>query len=667
MNEDPSTPMRVSQWARGSAPAPAPTPAPAPLAAEKSAQQPALQHATASESPFASLPVDPVRLLGGVWKRRRWVIGGLLAGAVLGLGTGALRAKSRWQVSVQLLKRDLPAAFRVGEGGEAFRPHQLSGGTLLGAAGSPQVLERVAAASSPKVSAGQLRLSIEVQDQRNTDFTYLTLSGFDSAQATVDLANLWAAEVVRFTRNLQAQESSEMRKFLKQQVDATDADLRKLNDEILAFSKRENLVDAEKQIDAYLHALGEIDLKFETARINLETIDFKIKGVGDELRRQSPLADKQRTAKAELDELRTRYTDQNPLVIEKMEAVQTLDEQMSKSAADTKADPSAYAGTFLGNTLYLNYIELENEKKALLREKDELEKLRTQARARLDAVPEKAAAFAQLNLRRQSLETARNLLFSRLREAELFEQNAPGYYSIFAPAALQGVTVRGRLTKTAAFTMAGGIGLAVMALLAALAAEILDPRLRTGLEASRALQAPLLCELAAGADIAAAGAEIWSHWIAANPSHGLPRIICSPSPGEKEHQFWDAMFAHAGRLLPTLRLVDCGGSQPAPAGLEKIIIEPVDTGAFSIADAKKLGARLGESCRRGEEVWVRITGPVHEPLTTLIRAGTAPLVLVRLNAEETTFWKRQGELLAKTVGKPLGVVAVGGAPWQQWK
>jgi hypothetical protein len=127
------------------------------------------------------------------------------------------------------------------------------------------------------------------------------------------------------------------------------------------------------------------------------------------------------------------------------------------------------------------------------------------------------------------------------------------------------------------------------------------------------------------------------------------------------------MFAHAARLLPSLRVVDCGGSQ-APAGtVEKIVFESANADAFSIAEAQQFGARLRESCRRGEEVWVRLTGPVHEPLTTLARAGTAPLMLARLNAEETAFWKTQGELLAKTVGKPAGVIAVGGVPWRQWK
>ncbi|MEI8339946.1 MAG: hypothetical protein WCH43_00220, partial [Verrucomicrobiota bacterium] len=211
-----------------------------------------------------------------------------------------------------------------------------------------------------------MRGLIEVKELRNTDFVFLTLGGFKSAQATVDLANLWATEAVQFSRELQSRESHEMRQFLQGQVDATDNDLRKLSAQILEFSHRENLVDADKQIDAYLRALGDLDLKYETVRINLDAMEFKIKGISAELRRQSPLAEKLRTTQAELEELRSHYTDQNPLILEKLEAVKGIEEKMKVAAADKDADPATYARTFRGNTLYLDLIQDESEKKGLI-------------------------------------------------------------------------------------------------------------------------------------------------------------------------------------------------------------------------------------------------------------------------------------------------------------
>ncbi|MEI6350199.1 MAG: hypothetical protein WCP06_03725 [Verrucomicrobiota bacterium] len=612
----------------------------------------------------SSLPVDPLRLMAGLWKRRKWVLFSLLAGVALGLGLGLLKAKTRYKANVQLIKRDLPSAFRIGETGEAFKPRQLSGGTLVGAAGAAAVLQRVAAKSS--LSQSELQSSIEVAEQRNTDFVFLTFSGFKSAAETANVANLWANEVVQFTRELQCQESREIRQFLQTQVDATDAELRKLREQILEFTKREDLVDADKQITSYLSSLGEVDLKYQTARIGLETLNFKIKGVEAELHRQSPLADKLRAAQSELEDLRSQYTDKNPVIVEKLAKVKALEEQVKQAEANSQADSSTYAGTFLGNTLYLELVQLQNEAKAVAREAEEYDKLRTQERAKLNAIPEKAAAFAQLGLRKQSLEIARNLLFSRLREAQLFEENSPGYYRVFSPASADRIEVRSKLTKTAIFTVGGGAFFAFVSLLAALVMELLDPMLRTPWEAAKVFRAPLLGSLPKTGASSALGFELWARWVGAERTPGRPRIVWSPSPGEDEQLFWNLLFERASSLLPSLRVIDCGSMPLPPSAYRKVCIERIDAENFSIAEAQQLGGQICESCRGGSEVWIRLAGPVHEPLTTIGRCGQPALVLVRLHAEETEFWKTQGELLAKTIAQPAGVVSVGEISWRDW-
>ena len=527
-----------------------------------------------------SLPVDPVRLLGGLWKRRNGLLLACLAGVLLGLAGGGMKAKTRYKASVQLIKRDLPSSFRIGEAGEAFKPRQLSGGTLVGAACAAEVLQRVAAKASIPLS--QVQGATEVAEQRNTDFVTLTLSGFKSPQDTAETANLWAREVVQFTRDLQCQESHEIRQFLQTQVDVTDADLTKLRERILEFSRREDLVDADKQVTSSLTSVGEVELKYQTARINLDTVRFKIKGVETELRRQSPLAEKLRTAQAELDDMRSQYTEKNPMVVEKVAKVEALQQQLRRTSEDAQADLSTYAGTFLGNTLYLEVVQYRNEAKALEGEMAEYEKLRTLERAKLNAIPEKAAAFAQLGLRKQSLETARNLLFSRLREAQLFEEDSPGYYRIFSPASPDRVEVRSKLTKALLFTGGGGIFFTLLGLATALSLELLDPKLRTPWEAAKAFGAPLFGSIAGTGAAAMLGSQLWAHWVGANRSPGLPRIIWSPCPGKDEHLFWELLMERASSLLPSLRIIDCGSSFAlAPSHSDKVCIERIDVTSYS--------------------------------------------------------------------------------------
>jgi len=655
-------PMRVSDWGKSSGAegpsAPAFVPPPG-------LPGPAGPGPTAAVEPEFALPVDPWRLLGGLWKRRRMLLVAVTAGVVLGFAAGLFKAKTRYIATAQLIKRDTPSTFRTSETGEAFRPRELSGGTLLGAAASDNVLRRVALKASPPVTVEELQGAIEVKEQRNTDFVFLTLSGFRSREATVDLVNLWAAEAVQFTRELQSQESHEMRVFLQQQVDSTDAELHKVNDQILEFSKRENLVDVNKQVDSYLRSFEEVDLKYETARIDLETIDFKIAGVEEELKRQSPLSEKLRTAKSELDDLRSRYTDENPLVSEKQETVKTLEKQIKDGLAAPSTDPASYAGTFLGNTLYLNLVQYQNEKKALMREKEELVKLRDQARNKLDSIPEKAAAFAQLGLRKQSLEIARNLLFSRLREAQMFEENSPGYYRVFQESDINHVIARGRFLKVALIMGGVTFALLMLAVMAALVMELLDPKLRTAPEASLALKVPVLGVIPQRGSDPEGVAEIWARWITAEQAAGMLRVVWVPAPGAFDQQFWTPLFGRASVLLPSLRVVHCGQGPAPEAGTGRVRVEHVDTEQFSIQEAQRFGAALREDCGRGQSVWLCLAGPVHEPLTTMARAGTAPLVLVSLHTQEAEFWKTQGELLQKTLGQAAGLVAMGEIPWNE--
>jgi hypothetical protein len=353
------------------------------------------------------------------------------------------------------------------------------------------------------------------------------------------------------------------------------------------------------------------------------------------------------------------------LVLEKLEKVKSLEEEIKAAEANPEPDASSFAGTVLGNTLYLDLVQYQNEKKALEKQMDELEKLRTGERSKLDAIPEKAAALAQLELKKQSLETAHSLLYSRLREAQLFEDNAPGYYSIFAPASPDSVTSSSKLVKTALFTIGGGIFFTIVTTLAALASELLDPRLRTPWEAAKAFDAKLLASFPKGELDHALGAELWARWIGAAQQPGLPRVIWSPAPGEEEERFWHVLFERASMLLNQLHVIDCGRSPLKLSTNRKITIEHLDIETFSIVEAQQLGNRLRESARRGGEIWIRLCGPVHEPLTTLAKFGQPPLVLVRLHAEENEFWKTQGDLLSKTVGHAAGIVTLGETPFQK--
>lgn len=684
MNPPPEKPkLRVSDWGDQAEPPRAPIPPPSPPAPVPPAAPPPPEKPP--ESQGMDLPVDPFRLLGGIWQRRLWIVIGAFLGLIALTAVGFLRTETRYQVSAQLIKREVPNSFRAGEIGEAFKPRTLSSATLIGLASSANVLARVAESSNPPISLGMLRQSTEVAEQRGTDYLYLTLSGYDSAEATVALANLWAEEVVTYTREMQSRESREIRQYLQQEMANNQAELERVGTGLLEFTQREGLVSVDKQIDAQLRAIGDLDLRYETARLEIDSIDIKLRSLESELARQSPLADELKEARATLADARTNYTDTNPITLDALERVASIEAALKASRAEDNTDLSRFAGTFLGNTLYLQILDLRSERESLQGSLAKLDQLRETARLKLNALPAKELGIAQITRQRASLQNTRDLLQARLREAELFEDRAPGYYQIFSPATIDAVMTTEKLLKVAVYALLGLVMGCGGAFGLALVFELFDSRLRTGAEAAKAWSAPLLAkfphplptEQTALDDITA---RLWSRWLGDTQTSAATRVIWTPQADPLEASLWDGLIKEAQRLLPNLLVVDAGGEQAALPALSALPITTLTRGAgetnevqriaiagdkMSIQAASELADRLRQFATQGQPVWLRLVGPVREPLTTLSRLGPTPLIAVPAAAATIPHWREQAARFEATVGKPGGVVILGETPWHE--
>jgi uncharacterized protein involved in exopolysaccharide biosynthesis len=620
----------------------------------------------------AELPFDPLRLLGGLVARWRWLVIGAVLGAVLGLGVSLLRSSTRYEVNLRLMRREIPASFRGGEIGEAYKPRQINNATLISAALSDNVLSRVAAKAVPRVSVGLLRLSLDAKEQRGTEFVLLTVSGYNNREATVNLANLWGQEVVEFSRELQTRESREIRTYLQQQLELTDADLNKINQQVLDISRREGIINAEKQIDASLRSLGDLDLRYETARIDLLTLDFRIQNLEAELGRLNPAREKLQAAQRDLDEALVRYTDKNPLVLELRARVETLKREAA-TADNSPADLSLATSTVLGNALYLQLVELRSQKQATTEQLAQLTKLREKARTDLDAIPEKAAQLSRLLQTRGSLETARNLLFARLREAQLFEERAPGYFQLFSPAAADAVSIRPKWLKLLAYL---GVGLLLGTALAGAAgvgAELLDSRLRTAAEARRLFKAPVWARVPPGAEAPrwlAAVESLWMQLMARTSESDGPSAVWAPLPSAAEEQFWEAMITEGERLLDGLLIVDAG-AEPSPrlarlpaaalgATLHGVHVHRIEAANFSLSDMEQLADRLRAA--DSPPVCCRFAGPPREPANTLARRCRPPLVLIDADIGRLDFWEEQARIHRTGVKAPAGLLVSGESP-----
>jgi len=612
------------------------------------------------------MSVDPKRLVGGLKLRWKWMIIGAATGLALGIAIGILHAKTRWEVSLQIIKRDTPTSFQIGTDGNPYHPREFTASTLESAATSRTVLERVSERSTPKVSAEILKYSTVVEEEKKTDFITLTISGYSSAQATADLANIWAQEVVNFPKDVTTAESREIRDALQAQLVRNQIELKRLDQQTIEAPRE------EVQLDTYMKSQGDIEMKVDDSKIQIDSLDSEIATLRGELIQQSPLADALQQAKADLEQYRARYTDQNPLVIEKQEKIASLEQEIKADTNADQSDLSKFAGTEVGNHLYMRIVELENEREALVRENEEMGKLREQS---LQASDDEYGLTDMLR-QKETLETAQTLLLNRLQEMSLFEQNAQEMYLVLAPATVDEVSVKPKGLKVAIYAIAGMIFFGGCAMMLALIAEILNPKMRTPGEAAKAIGSPAMISIPRDCDQTKRnelGAKLWLRWNRERDRDRIARAIWAPVNQEREDDFWNLILAEARRFIPSLLIIDCGSqASPALAALPQLSDGSTQQGVLSLrwnvesfthAEMRDSCAAVERHRAAGREVWLRFDGVIQEPSTSLARAvGAHPLMVVPLDTQPASFWKEQVELMRDTVGELCGTVVLNGCP-----
>ncbi|MBS0656940.1 MAG: polysaccharide biosynthesis/export family protein [Verrucomicrobia bacterium] len=458
--------------------------------------------------PGFQLPVDPFRALDAVVRHARQIlIVAAVVAQVLAL-LAFLRVRDQYVAAVQLIRQEPPNAFRVSESGEAFKPRALTVQTVLSLMKSNTLLQRVSAKLKGAITPGELLRSLNIVAEKNTEIIRVEFKTAAGSETAARVINAYVGEVVALTREMQSDEATVVNRFLKQQIARSDEELRRIGLEIQAFSREAKFLSADKEIDAALRRVSEIELKFEGTRIEFESIAVRIAATEAELAKHSPSAAKLQSARDELSSLLTRLTDENPLVKEQRARIAALEKQAAEAPAGPMAFPQKGENGVAEN-LFLSLVQLRAQQKSLAEQTRMLDELRKNLTKELGELPEKEQRFARLRARQQSVETARLMMAGRQREAELFEENALGYYRIMAAAGADDVEVLSRWRKIFLALGAGLVlGLGGAAVWFAWRATR-DGVLRSPADFSRVVGQPVLATLPEGVTTATAR-EAWA-------------------------------------------------------------------------------------------------------------------------------------------------------------
>ena len=473
-----------------------------------------------------SLPFDPLRLIDAIYAKR-WLalaLGIVMAGA---LGAFAVKHFETHHVAVaQLIKQSSQNSLRQSEGGDPYQPHEMTIPTMMALMRSGAVMEKAATRLKDKMTEGTLRAGLTVAPERNTDIIRISVnSDKDSATALAGL-QAYVAEVLEISRAVQQADAADMNRLLTTQIEQAEKDLVKINEDILDYSKREQLVDPDKQMDSLLGEVANYSLKYEGMRLDHETLDLKISAVEKELSKVSPAAAKLQAARDELSQLQLRYTNEHPTVIDSAARVRAMEITMQSETRRVDSPPKPGEST-VAESLYLELVKLRGEKQVLGEQLSKLSAVRDDLNAKLEQLPRKAMELARIKSRKVAVETSRTLLAARQREAALVEENAHGSFRLLSMARDQDVMLE-KPTKKIAMASVGGFagGAGIVALIAALLA-VADRRLSTAADLKRSTRLPVVATLSADHATDSIQTHDWAFrtWTNLNP------ILASTSEG----------------------------------------------------------------------------------------------------------------------------------------
>ncbi len=456
-----------------------------------------------------SLPFDPLRLVSAVLRNWKWLpLAGVACAVPLFVFT-IFKFHTSFTTTVQLIRREVSTTIRQSQFGEAFKPRQVTAGTVVSVMQSPKLLEKAGSAAHPRISGDALLRRLTIKPERETDLINITLTGSGSAQATADLVNTYAAAVVALTAQMQSEEAAELDKFLRDQISRSDAELELVNKELLEFSRSSDFYGADREVEAYLRELGHAELDLQTAKTDLQTTDFRLGSVERELAQQNPLAMRLSQARQELNNLRTTYADANPIVMDAQEKVGALEKQLADSLASTNAPVFQFTGNSVANDLYLQLVSLRSQREGLGQRITQLADYYENVKHKLGGIPEKSQRLAQITARQQTLQATRDLLAGRQSEAQVYEANSPGLYRLFAPATEDSVEIGNRWKKIILVTIVGLMLGMITALGWICGRELMDLRVVSAGDLRRATGVPVVARLPDLASLSPAELAQW--------------------------------------------------------------------------------------------------------------------------------------------------------------
>lgn len=592
----------------------------------------------------ALLPFDILRVALGILSGSLWTI---LAGAIAGAAAFAAvwwKFEPQHTAQVQIVRREAPNTFQATELGESYQPQEFNSATISAMMRSDYLLEKSGQAFDPPIGFQELQRALTIRREKNTDLISIAFTMQTAPEEVADLVNVYARNVVEMTRELQTEEAKELLAFAAQQTTSVDDELAEARRALESYTQDSGLFNADREIEAYLKQLGDLDLKIELARIDSDSIASRLAQLESELSKQSPALQKLYVAEEALSELLLRYTEEHPSVVDQRARVDMLRHEAGQPQEDA-TDSFRSTGNTVANQLYIDLLTLRGNRERLGFEIEQLIDYRNEREQLLEAIPSKQLQYNKLQDRIRMLEETRHLVDGRRREALLFAERPIGYYRLFSPASVDAVVSTTPLKRSLAAALLGaGLVMALLAGCFALRAAS-DRRIVSPSDLRRLTRRPVIATLPPLEELDEAARRHWQFLLWQRFSLNLPdnktpaRItgFLSASSGEGKST-WIRHLARAAseRHQKVLVIANESQSQPQPQSESQSESEPRSHPA-------SLG--IDEALNDPHRVLAHLRGSAHGALELHVAAGYWNATTRDRWRKALSLWKEEPDLV----------------------
>lgn len=428
--------------------------------------------------------LDIERLARGILKR--WWLAAGIAAVISGLFLviAVTQVKPSWQAVAALMLHSRQDQFSLGSAIPLeLQSYNLK--TLLDTVKLPSSLQAVIDGLQLDATLRALSPAIGVNVGKESNIFQITAI-WDNPVIAAGIANTVAELLVQRSRDLRRKDALGAFGNYSAQLESAREEFRAVTAEMRAFKSAHQVSDFNAETQVLLGSLSRLDVDLNTKIAEVEAfkealveIESAVKGEPEMVVTSSvyrnPLKTRLTDYEWQLQEARSRYTEQNPKVIKLQTRVDVL-KQMIAESKDEGAPENLYSANTKLTGLQDRQRELTSDIRVREAQIVALTETIEQSRTKLADLTSAEKDFQLIQTRMTSAENLVGSLVGRVDEAAVMVQRNEASLELFERALppTEAMPSSKKLIAIAGVVLGGGLGLGVALLL-----ELLDPRLRT--------------------------------------------------------------------------------------------------------------------------------------------------------------------------------------------